>query len=126
MGPSQLANFLATGLDLKTWIKEGLVDAVIVGNDGVTYSARDYSLDEIRSLTKATKCKVYARSDMYMKPEMPALDEVRRTNVELFRQGADGIYMYNMWPFRDISLYQNLQRWSEFEDSSKMPVSEIN
>ncbi len=130
-------HYLPLATDVETWVKEDLVDALVVGNRGVTYAAEDYCLDKIRPLVKGTKCKVYVRSDLYLgkedpttykgidRPLWPSLDEIKRMHLNWFQQGAYGVYMYNMGLFRDASLYQNLERWAEFEAPESCPIVPI-
>lgn len=112
-------HFLRLGLDVETWIKEGLIDAVVAGNEGVNFSPRDVSVAKLVAMAKGTPCKVYTRLDLYMRKDKPALDTVRRIFLHQLRQGADGIYLYNMAPFRSSDLYRHLDRWAAFEDASK-------
>lgn len=118
-------HFLRLGLDVETWIKEGLIDAVIAGNEGVNFSPDDVSVAKLVAMAKGTSCKVYTRLDLYMREDRPALDTVRRIFLHQLRQGADGIYLYNMAPFRSPDLYRNLDCWAEFEDAAKAPTAPI-
>jgi len=118
-------HFLRLGLDVETWIKEGLIDAIVAGNEGVNFSPRDVSVAKLVAMAKGTRCKVYTRLDLYMRKDRPTLDTVRRIFLHQFKQGADGIYLYNMAPFRSPDLYQNLDRWAEFEDASKAMTTPI-
>ena len=116
--------FLRQGLDVETWVWEGLVDALIPGTDYVNYEASDVDVETFVEMTKGTSCKVYVRLDLYMASN-PSENQVKRVLWQCFKRGADGVYLYNMAPFRSAELYRNLERWAAFEDTDKCPLIPI-
>ena len=134
-------HFLRQGLDVETWIKEGLVDAISAGVERQTNTRPDISVEKFVRMAKGTNCKIFARLDLNQGYDPEPLQDPKAwsgfttTPVDIqktiylkyFRQGADGIYLFN-----DLSAkpkpeaFLNLERWSEFEDQAKMPITLIN
>ena len=117
-------HFLLQGLDVETWIREGIVDALMPGTDYVNYEASDVDIETFVKMTRATPCKVYVRLDISMRAQ-PTENEVKQIFWQCFQRGADGVYLYNQPPFRSPDLYGNLERWSVFEDVDKCPIIPI-
>ena len=119
---------LRQGLDVETWIKDGLINAVIPGTDWVDFVASDISVKPFVEMARNTNCKVYVRLDLYLglaQHDWPSENRVKSIFWTYFQQGADGAYLFNMAPFRSPDLYRNLERWSVFEDSDKAAVTAI-
>jgi len=117
--------FLRQGLDVETWVREGLVDALMPGTDYVNYAASDVDVETFVAMTRGTPCKVYVRLDLYMASN-PSQNRVKQIFWECLKRGADGVFLYNQAPFRSADLYGNLERWSLFEDVDKCPLVPIS
>ena len=89
--PPTLADSLRTGLDVDTWINEGLVDIVVVGGGLIPYET---PVDEFVDAAHGTDCRIYGciEATRY-------IDErhLRGLASRWFEDGADGIYLYNFY-----------------------------
>ena len=84
------------GLELETWIKEGLVDFVSPSPywDTVTYLPFESFLE----MAKGTDCRILGCTSEYVGPgghECPPKSALRAGALNAWRQGVDGIYLFN-------------------------------
>ena len=106
------------GLDVATWIKEGLVDYVAPSD--IMYTAINEPMEEFGELTRETDCMLYpgimphssARRIRFLNSQPLNLDQKRAVAQNFYAAGADGLSYYNhMWaipwaPFYPMSLYE--------------------
>jgi hypothetical protein len=87
--PSSFRECLEIGLDVATWLREGLVDVLIAG--GPPFSP---DLQEVRKATREANCRLYSRliwnRNIFVSPEV-----VRAAALLHWRQGVDGLYVFN-------------------------------
>jgi len=137
-------NYRAQSLDLETWAREGLVDAIIPGD----YTIRNHPIDlsPFQKMVEGTKVKVYSS----LSPEetgtrdpgpeddeagvpppqgmMPVRD-IKAFVVDAFRQGASGVYMFNnsgVGQYNEWKQFRGLEAWDIYENPShlgKIPYS---
>ena len=94
--PATLQKCHEIGLELKTWIHEGLVDYVSPGVHWDTATGMPY--DEFVALAKGTSCKIYACTSEQVGPgyhRRPPAATLRAGAANAWSQGVDGIYMFN-------------------------------
>ncbi|MFH0964267.1 MAG: hypothetical protein V2A58_09675 [Planctomycetota bacterium] len=75
------------GMDVRAWVREGLVDAVTPGCGYMTVSL---DLGPWRELVKGRRCWVYAANNHWKSPE-----ETRAWARVMYDAGADGLYLFN-------------------------------
>lgn len=97
--PSSIASALRVGLDVRTWIREGLAD-IVIGGEGFT--PFDMPFDEWVEAAKGSDCQMYgciegARS---REPEV-----IRAQAMKYLKAGGDGLYLFN--------LYSRVAGWKE-------------
>jgi len=87
--PSSFRECLKIGLDVPTWLREGLIDVLIAG--GPPFSP---DLGEVRAATREADCRLYSRfiwnRMIFTSPEV-----VRAAALLHWRQGVDGLYVFN-------------------------------
>ena len=92
---------LGTGLDVPTWVSEGLVDIVCP----MSFSSTDWdrmiaAMARWRSLTEGTGCGVYPTIQRSPKsgyaPPWAMADSYRGAAYSFYLHGADGIALYNL------------------------------
>ena len=120
--PASISGCMELGLDVRSWIKEGIVDVVI----GQTFSGpelQDQMID-FRPLIKAaksSKCRIHAAIQSHVDS-----DRLNEANIQMVRaaacnyweQGVDGLYLahwFSNWPY-EASFYEKLR---------EMPYPEI-
>ncbi len=89
--PPTLADSLRTGLDVNTWMTEGLADIVVVGGGFIPYET---PVHEFVEAAGGTDCRIYGciEATRY-------IDErhLRGLASRWYGDGADGIYLYNFY-----------------------------
>ncbi len=85
------------GFQVQTWIKEGLMDILIVGA-----GAGDVAVEEFKELAADTSVLIYPCLEAYDGVwYRPRSTELRRAlALNYWHQGADGIYTFNWYPHR--------------------------
>jgi hypothetical protein len=94
--PGTLEKCREIGLDLETWLGEGLLDYIAPAPfwDTVT----DLPFDAFVSLASDTHCRVYACTSEQVGPGPhvpPPAAALRAGAFNAWRQGVDGVYLYN-------------------------------
>ena len=91
--PPDVVSCHATGIDIETWVREGLVDILILGCRTFDVDVRDF-----RRLTAGHPVKLYPcidahhSSDGYFHPSLPVQ---RGAAANWLHQGADGVCTFN-------------------------------
>lgn len=84
------------GLELKTWIQEGLIDYVSPGVHWDTATGMPF--DDFVRMAQGTSCRVYACTSEQVGPgyhRRPPASVLRAGASNAWRQGVDGIYIFN-------------------------------
>ena len=101
--PDSLETSLLLGLDVETWVSDGLVDALVVGMGFMPYTIR---LDRWKELGKRYDVPVYPSlntrplSRLYkdrMKRVAAWHEYIRAAAALWWHSGADGIYLFNLF-----------------------------
>ncbi len=119
---------LQHGLDVPTWIRERLVDIVVVGEPG----GWNYRLpiEQYRDLAKGTACKIFAQNLCAYKEERGrsaavlfgernyySTEQFRAVAARHWQAGADGIYIWNQHFLKfDRDDRFDRQSWKEIGD----------
>ena len=88
--PPTLADSSRIGLDVSTWIAEGLVDIVIAGGGFVPFET---PLEEFVEAARGTDCRIYGCIERLRPTEND--DVVRAIASRYWDAGASGIYLFN-------------------------------
>lgn len=80
------------GLDVRTWVKQGLIDLLVAKN--FIYFEQHLPVKEWAALVKGSQVKFYAGFE-----HGDTIETFRAGAAKYFRDGADGIYFYNFWSF---------------------------
>jgi hypothetical protein len=113
--PARLASCRTAGLDVETWIREGLVD-VLVGDTFATPEIINSNLD-ISELVEAAgghPCRVHAAVHALVDSDrlgQATIEMVRAAACNVWDQGVDGLYLahwFGMWPYT-ASFYEILR-----------------
>ena len=91
--PATKFNAERIGLDVASWIRERLVDIVIVGGGFVPFETR---VDEFVAAAEGTDCQVYGCIERLGGIEGDEM--VRAIAARYFHLGASGIYLFNYFP----------------------------
>ncbi len=84
------------GLELKTWIREELIDYVSPGVHWDTATGMPFN--DFVSMAQGTSCRVYACTSEQVGPgyhRRPPASVLRAGAANAWRQGVDGIYIFN-------------------------------
>ncbi len=106
---------LAQGLDVRTWVKEGLVDWVVPFLYAYNNLDPDMPMDWLIEAAKDTEVSVYGMLQPYVRDEStvpdnrmylrriyPTPDIVRAAAANYWDRGVDGLYTWFMqWPLSD-------------------------
>ena len=113
--PSNIEDALSIGLDLETWVKRGIVDALV----GEPFSAPhriDPNTDfrPLAALAKGSACRciaaIHSHVDSDRLAEAP-ISMVRATACNYWEQGIDGLYLaqwFPHWPYQ-ADFYERLR-----------------
>lgn len=113
--PHSIDGCYEVGLDIKAWLKEGIVD-VLVGQAFSGPELLDSTVD-FRPLVKAAKgtgCRVHATLQSHVDSDRlgeATIEMVRGAASNYWAQGVDGIYLahwFGNWPYR-ASFYEKLR-----------------
>ncbi|MFH0965785.1 MAG: hypothetical protein V2A58_17440 [Planctomycetota bacterium] len=86
---------LRTGIDVEQWLKEGLLDMLMIGGGYMPYGAR---LKEFIDLAHRCGVPAYPCMNHFKEPEM-----MRTVAGDFFALGADGFYIFNWYGVEDGS-----------------------
>ena len=115
---------LDLGLDVDTWVTEGLVDVLVVGMGYTAYVVR---LDEWQKLARSNNVQVYpsVNTNIFGTSWMELLgrpvhhEALRAASDYYWHKGANGLYVFNLFDQRDL-------RNAPFsQDYIYQPMSEI-
>ncbi len=103
--PENLEGCRFDGLDIETWVSEGLVDVLALG-----IRSFDVDIAAFRRITAGTHVKLYPSVDDHHASDgyaTPPIDIYRGVAANWWRQGADGIQTFNFnhapdFPFRGV------------------------
>lgn len=126
--PPDLKKNLGEGIDVATWIHEGLLDIVIVGDPrGWNYRL---PVEQYRALAQGTGCKILAQnlcafkedrgrsaSVLFGERDYYSTEQFRAVAALHWQAGADGLYIWNqhfLKFFRDDKF--DRQSWKEIGD----------
>ena len=110
--PADLDRAYSLGLDVRQWIRQGIVDVLI----GATYSILDQQAD-FRPLLEAVEgspCRVHAALNGEVhsdRLEAATLSIMRAAACNYWAQGVDGLYLdqwFGRWPY-DSTFYEQLR-----------------
>ena len=105
--PASIEGCYKVGLDIRQWLKLGIVDALI-GQKFSGPELHDPSVD-FRPLVKAaqdTSCKIYAALQSHMDSDRlceASIEMIRAAACNYWSQGVDGLYLahwFNHWPYQ--------------------------
>ena len=87
------------GLEVATWLKEGLLDLLIVGA-----GAGDVAMDEFKHLAADTSVSIYPCLEAYDGSwyRLRSAESRRALALNYWHQGADGIYTFNWYPHSSL------------------------
>jgi hypothetical protein len=84
------------GIDMEAWVRQNLVDMIIVGTRSV-----EVDLPGFRRLTAGSHIKLYPCIDQHHSPDgyhaVPPPEFLRGVAANWWQQGADGIATFNFW-----------------------------
>ena len=80
------------GLDVETWVREGIVDTVAAGGGFIPQHA---PIEEFVELAEGTDCTILGS----MESLVPATEEITVNGIasRLYEDGAAGLYLFNFW-----------------------------
>ena len=119
--PASIEGCLSVGLDVREWIRRGIVD-VVVGNTFAGPELIDPMAD-FRPLVEAAKgsdCRIHAAIHSLVDSDRLAhapTEMARATASNYWAQGVDGLYLaywHGLWPF-PASFYEKLRELSDPE-----------
>ena len=98
--PAGLGESLEEGLDVGTWIREGLADAVVLGSPG--YCVHEIDVGPAAALARESGVAVYTGFDTktYTASPQEGYEEspasvLRAAALNGYRDGADGVHLFN-------------------------------
>ena len=124
---------LVEGLDVQRWVRDGLVDLISPGVHGLggTY----FPVRPFAAMTKGTSCKLFPmlectirghdptpaseRGEVHYESEHMTLNRFRRRFLEVYREGAQGVYPFNGGDpelVRTLSHVDALLAWERFAE----------
>ncbi|MBH07094.1 MAG: hypothetical protein CMJ20_12315 [Phycisphaeraceae bacterium] len=99
--PTKFKECLAFGLDVKTWIEEGLIDRV-TPTDAVYCNFQARYMEDFGSVTSGRDCMlcpsimpVFDRGVQYYSRGLMSLDNYRALAHSFYQQGANGLNIFN-------------------------------
>ncbi len=111
--PADIEKAHALGLDVREWIRQGIVDVVIGGTDANNMDP----VADFRPLVKAAEnsdCRIHAALQTQILSDRlddGTIDFVRATACNYWAQGIDGLYLaqwFTSWPY-EASFYEQLR-----------------
>lgn len=132
--PPSVEASLGAGIDVATWITEGLVDIVIVADPSRRLTTKfRLPIERFRELAKGTNCKILAQNldglhlpsrppsaaVLFGEPNYYTTEQFRATAALHWQAGADGIFLWNQHLlkfYRDDKL--DYKSWREIGDPS--------
>ena len=92
--PPTFADALRVGLDVRTWIREGLVDLLIAGGGFIPF---DMPFESFVEAARGTDCQVLGGLELlrFMTGPTPDLDITRAIAMRFWQGGADGLQLFN-------------------------------
>jgi len=126
------ANYRQQGLDVERWVKEGLVDDISPGRHGL--GDIYFSVASFAKMVHGTPCKLFARlehivaghdptpeserGEVTYESEHMTLNLYRARALELYDEGAVGLYLFNTSGLGFINALSHdagLRAWDAFE-----------
>lgn len=92
--PASLEYCLKIGLDVRTWLADGLFDVLTV--NGPMFDVR---LNELRQLTRNVGCQLFSRMIRSFDNLFNSADVLRAATAVYHMDGVDGIYLFNWRPY---------------------------
>jgi hypothetical protein len=83
------------GLDIETWVKQNLVDMIIIGTRSI-----QVDLAGFREITRGSHVKLYPCIDQHHSPQFyhqVGIEYLRGIAANWWHQGADGVATFNFW-----------------------------
>jgi hypothetical protein len=113
--PPTLSDAARIGLDVETWIREGIVDTVAAGGGFIPLHAR---IEEFVQAAEGTDCQVLGSLESLR----PATEEVTNNAIASrhYEGGASGLYLFNYWHKSGEWKHRVFNR---FADSGKLATS---
>ena len=116
--PASIEGSLSVGLDVKTWIDEGIADVII----GQNYSGPELidpmaDFSGLVDLARGKECRIHAAIQSHLDSDRLSeapIEMIRATASNYWRQGIDGLYLahwFNNWPY-EASFYEKLRELS--------------
>jgi len=113
--PASIEGCLQMGLDVQTWLQEGIVDVVI----GQTLSGPELldAMTDFRPLVevaKGTPCRIHAALHSHVDSDRlgeATIEMIRAAACNYWSQGVDGLYLahwFGNWPYQ-ASFYEKLR-----------------
>ena len=113
--PASIEGCFEVGIDIRTWLQEGLVDVVV----GQTFGSPELldSMADFRplvELAKGTPCRVHAALQSHVDSDRlgeATIELIRAAACNYWAQGVDGLYLSNWfgnWPYGP-SFYEKLR-----------------
>jgi hypothetical protein len=103
------------GFDVEAWVREGLVDILILGSGAI-----DIAIEEFKELVRGTGVLIYPCLYGWPSRYVPIPAELARgLAANYWHQGADGIYTFNWFPHEANKRYQ-VDLLSEIGDPQKL------
>ena len=100
--PSILNACRTVGLDIGEWIKEGLIDFVTAA----PFLTSEFNMDvkEFRNLAEPYNIPVYTGLEFSLRGRPMTKETFRAAAMNYLDQGADGLYLFNFFCYREIGL----------------------
>jgi len=124
--------YRSQGLDVKRWVREGLVDNISPGVHGL--GGTHFDIAEFAEMTRGTPCQLFVRleniiqghdptpeserGEVVFKSERMTLNLYRARVLGLYDGGADGVYLFNTggtWLINALSDQPGLRAWNAVE-----------
>jgi len=113
--PASVEGSLSIGLDVKTWIDQGIADVII----GQNYSSPELidpmaDFSGLVNLAKGKDCRIHAALQSHLDSDRISeapIEMIRAATSNYWRQGIDGLYLahwFNNWPY-EASFYEKLR-----------------
>ncbi|MFN0168572.1 MAG: family 10 glycosylhydrolase [Bryobacteraceae bacterium] len=114
--PSTLEECAASGYDVEAYVREGLID-ILCPSDFIVLDPH-LRVDPFLKITGGTKILTLPslHAPTGFKSGIPATENIRAVAHSYYRQGADGISVYNWFTPREINLPENFPALAEASD----------